>query len=741
MVRLDDDTILRANCRQKGGKNRRRRRLSRFSQSAICPTSNTTIPCFSSTFAVNFFISNDTESMRPLFTHRLFFTFLFISLLLSGCRKDADTREGQPQRTEVGSGACASCHAEIYRSYVRTGMGRSFSIPDPKKISPLLKSGTSIYEPKSNFHYEVFLRNGVVVMREFRKEGSEIVYEQERTASYQVGSGNNTVSFIQENNGYLFEMPLTWYSGKRIWDLSPGYRQHNWRFDRPISAACMNCHNSPTRRTPHTENHFEKIPMGIGCENCHGAGSEHITLALEGKLTKGSKEQAILNPASFGREVQMDVCQRCHLEGVAVWNSHTDPHEVDITRPLVTFKNVVGISSARENEAEFAIAAQAGRLMKSACYRESGTLTCTTCHDPHRTPDVQGRIAFNTKCQSCHNDTALHTLCTVKLPVGKQKTDCISCHMNVGGTSDIPHVSFTDHFIRKNIRVNRTPSPSSGKEEDHLPSLVPTLMTSDHTEGLRVLGMAYYEYFQHERPDNRYLDSVIFYVEAALASTPPRPDGEDLFALGSAYYLLNRPAMAESAFRRLLDRNKSHARGQYLLGRVLLSLDKVDDAIASFSNGVKSQPLLVENYLGLAQAYLQKREFDSALFQVSRGIELDSLSYPEAFFLRGQIEHNRGNLHLARLSYADALQRNPDHEGALLNLGGTFLTQERWEYALRFFDQILKSNPRNAPALNNKLVCLVNLKRTAEAVETAQQLLHLQPNNQEIRQLLQDLRR
>lgn len=637
----------------------------------------------------------------------------------------------------VGTQACASCHAEIHRSYLQTGMGRSFSLPDPTKLEPLLTRRVTVREPKSNFRYEVFLRDGRVVMREFRSEGGEIVFEQERIAAYQVGSGNNTISFIEENNGYLFEMPLTWYAGKRIWDMSPGYREHNWRFDRPISASCMNCHNSPTPRTLHTENHFARIPFGIGCENCHGPGSEHVALALEGRITKGSKEHAILNPASFSREVQMDVCQRCHLEGVTAWNDGIEPHAIDITKPLVTFKNVMAVSSARESESEFAIAAQAGRLMKSACYQKSGTMTCTTCHNPHRTPEVQGRTFFNSTCQSCHNDASLHTVCPTSPPRGAKKNDCISCHMKVGETSDIPHVSFTDHYIRKDISTKAGVS----KKEPHLPTLIPTLSGEGEVERRRALGISYYEYYQHDRPDSRYLDSVIVNIEAALASGPPRKDGEDLYALGSAYFLKNLPAKAEGVFRRLLDQNKTHARAQYLLGRILLSAGRTDEAVTAFADGIHSQPLLVENHLGLAQAYIQKKDFDNAFTAVSRGIELDSLSYPEAYFIRGQIEHNRGNLHLARLSYADALQRNPDYESALLNLGGTFMSEERWEYALAFFDQIVKSNSNNVPALNNKLVCLINLTMTAEAIETAQQILHLQPENQEIRKLLTDLRR
>ena len=38
--------------------------------------------------------------------------------------------------------------------------------------------------------------------------------------------------------------------------------------------------------------------------------------------------------------------------------------------------------------------------------------------------------------------------------------DCVSCHMRTGGTSDIPHVSFTDHWIR------RDPPPSKAGVAD-----------------------------------------------------------------------------------------------------------------------------------------------------------------------------------------------------------------------------------------------------------------------------------
>ncbi|MBI3110885.1 MAG: tetratricopeptide repeat protein [Ignavibacteriales bacterium] len=676
--------------------------------------------------------------MTPSTIHLTSFS-LALALLLAGCRTEGNSEKSQhtPKKTSVGSQACASCHAEIYRTYLQTGMGRSFSIADPAKLQLALKTKTSVYEPGSDFHYEVYERGGTIVMREYRVEQGEIMYEQHRVAAYQIGSGNHTISFIEEHNGYLFEMPLTWYSNKKIWDLSPGYIHRNRRFDRPISATCMNCHNSPTVRTPETENHFGEVPFGIGCENCHGAGSEHVALALEGKLSKGSREQAILNPGSFSREVQMDVCQRCHLEGVTVWNDGIEPHEVDIARPLVTFKSVMAVSTSQEHESEFAIAAQAGRLMKSACYRKSGSMTCTTCHNPHRTPDLQGRSSFNATCQSCHHEPALHMLCSVAEGTAN-KNNCISCHMNTGGTSDIPHVSFTDHYIRRDISNRGSPKVRSMESTS---TLIPLLASDNSVERNRSLGIGYFEYFQNEHSDVRYLDSAISHLEAVLRTTPARSDGEDLFVLGNAYFVLQRFQQAESVIRRLLKSAGGHARGYNLLGKTLLASGKIDEAVSAFSDGTRAQPLLVENHLGLAQALFRKGELPGALHHAREAIRLDSLSYPEAYLSLGQIEHSSGNLSEARRHYIEALQRNPDLEGAFLNIGASLLTEQHWQDALPFFEQILNRNPDNLPALHNRLMCLVNLGKTREAREVAQHLLHLQPDNKEIRTLLAELPR
>jgi tetratricopeptide (TPR) repeat protein len=613
-------------------------------------------------------------------------------------------------------------------------MGRSLSPINATSLESALKHAKPVYDPKTDFFYEVFEREGRIGLREYRIEAGEVVFEQTRYARYQVGSGNQTVSFIEEVNGYLFEMPLTWYTNKRIWDLSPGYEFHNWRFDRPISSSCMNCHNSPTVRTAETENHFTNVPFGIGCENCHGPGGEHVALALEGRITKWQRDNlAIVSPDRLDRTIQMDICQTCHLEGIAVWNDSIEPHMVEVARPLVTYKQVFAASTALESESEFAIAAQAGRLRKSLCYQKSDVMTCTTCHDPHRPPELQGREAFNVTCNSCHSDAMAHTLCSLPNASVANNSDCISCHMNVGETSDIPHVSFTDHYIRRSIRrEERTP-----KTEKKQPTqLIPVLTSDDTVEQKRALGLAYFDYFQNHQSDLRFLDSTIHYLERVLRQKPARRDGEDLYALGNAYFLKGNFTEAERKFKGAIVQNPQHARAHQMLGRTLLATGAIDGAVSAFSEGIHAQPLLIENHLGLAEALLQRGDLNEAFRHAQEAIRLDSLSYPDAFVLLGRIEEARGNTMEARGYYIQTLQRNPDHRTALINIGALLMQEKRWEEAIIFFDQVLKKDPRHVGALNNVLVCLINLQRRREAREVAQQILALQPDHSQARKAL-----
>ena len=113
-------------------------------------------------------------------------------------------------------------------------------------------------------------------------------------------------------------MPLTWYSKKKIWDLSPGYDQNFYhRFSRPVRAICLFCHNDLTTYKDGTLSAYTtELSEGISCVRCHGDGRHHVAARRDGQTPPaGQPDPHIYNPGRQSMERQLEVCQQCHLAG------------------------------------------------------------------------------------------------------------------------------------------------------------------------------------------------------------------------------------------------------------------------------------------------------------------------------------------------------------------------------------------------------------------------------------------
>src|SRR6185369_12970306 len=160
----------------------------------------------------------------------------------------------------VGNMACRSCHTAIAEAYSRTPMARS--------------SGRVESIPPARFT----TARGLA----YRIEGNRLhIPGSSAPMDYFVGSNRMGRSFLFQREGYLFELPVTWYARRQGWDASPGYEGNSEaRFDRAIDATCLSCHASRVRPVLGTQNRYGDPPFlddGVSCERCHGAGSDHIS--------------------------------------------------------------------------------------------------------------------------------------------------------------------------------------------------------------------------------------------------------------------------------------------------------------------------------------------------------------------------------------------------------------------------------------------------------------------------------
>ena len=473
----------------------------------------------------------------------------------------------------VGREACQPCHKKIYESFVQTGMGKSLYPPDRGNVIERFGPAEAVTDPKMNFTYWADWQGSDMYIHEVRLDQGDTVYRRSEKVDYVVGSGHQTRSYLMEREGWLYEMPITWYVEKKIWDLSPGYDVNNSRFDREIGEACLNCHTGYIDYIEHSKNRYRQISHGIDCESCHGPGKAHIDAIEGGQLIDVGREidYTIVNPENLPIGAQFDVCQQCHLQGINVYQ----PGQSATTfRPGQRLEDawIVFLDDSGTDE-QFGIASPAERLQESRCFIASGDLTCTTCHDPHKAVELEDPDYYTATCEACHSGTKA-MVCGIDEE--SQTGDCISCHMPSGGTSDIPHVSFHDHKIRV-VREESQPDPQS--VEDYL-RLLPG---NGDSVGQKNYGKAWRYYFEQHESQPAWLDSAAAYLS---------PD--DYVERARVAFLRGDLEAAERAIEAGLDRSPGNGSLFLLQGEWLEATGQFGEAAVVFEEMVRRNPDMLE---------------------------------------------------------------------------------------------------------------------------------------------------
>ena len=105
---------------------------------------------------------------------------------------------------------------------------------------------------ESGFRYRVS-RGGGAYWMDFEKAADGGI-QGRKPLSYFVGSGAVARSYLMVADGFLYEAPVTYYSGGAKWDLSPNYDRYAYPFlTRAIVPGCLNCHASSLSVMPEPE--------------------------------------------------------------------------------------------------------------------------------------------------------------------------------------------------------------------------------------------------------------------------------------------------------------------------------------------------------------------------------------------------------------------------------------------------------------------------------------------------------
>lgn len=357
-----------------------------------------------------------------------------LALWVSGPRPVRGAEKSQQVRPPaaahyVGSQACERCHADIYRRWKKTPMANV--VRDPREHPD------AIIPDLSTNHIAPFTRDQVA-----------FVYGSVWKQRYFVKAGSSYVPLpvqwdIKTKEWLPYHVPNT---GADWW--AHLYPESN--MERPTGPTCDGCHSVGfdvrTQRP---------VEWNVGCERCHGPGSEHAAHPSPAN---------IVNPRKMDSFAENDTCIQCHSQGRSPGNPiggkfYDWPVGIQAGLRLADFWDLENCTlgktdfyyrpdcTANKNRM------QGNDFAQSVMYRHE--ITCSSCHDVHGTANYAQLIKPASQiCLNCHSPNGDNGPRGATLEAhtyheaGSAGSECVACHMPAIESEGVPGAMVHAHTFR-----------------------------------------------------------------------------------------------------------------------------------------------------------------------------------------------------------------------------------------------------------------------------------------------------
>jgi tetratricopeptide (TPR) repeat protein len=613
--------------------------------------------------------------------------------------------------TYVGMQTCRLCHQKIYDSFIQTGMGQSFAPATKQKSIATFTTHTVIYDKYQDFYYHPFWQGEQMKIMEFRLKGKDTIFKRIENVDYIIGSGQHTNSHIHNSNGYLYQMPMTFFSQKKQWDFPPGFENgFNTHFNRKIGLECMSCHNALPDFVKGSENKFNGVPEGINCERCHGPGSIHVQQRSTGERIDTSKyiDYSIVNPGKLSIERQFDVCQRCHLQGNAVLKNGKSFYDFRPGMVLSDYMSVF-LPKYENGDDEFIMASHVERLKQSQCFIKSfksvdssslrpykNALTCVTCHNPHVSVKATNTERFNAACNNCHT-TLKNNLCSESKIVRVQRQDnCVSCHMPKSGSIDIPHVSIHDHYIRK---------PEKKEDIQKIKKFIGLFSINEKRVSNTLKAKAYLQQYDKFDYNIAFLDSASKYLTDQTKVDVMNNIGDlvhlhfikkDYDKILSYVKLVGKETLLSVCLSSKSWSNDD-AWTSYQIGEAFYAKNDLENASLFYKNAIALAPYNPEFKNKLGSLLITQNRLTDAI-QLFKSVLTEAPQNIQAITNLGYANLLTGNVNEADRFYQSGLKLDPDYEPLLMNVAGLYVFKKQYKEAVSVLKSVIIKNPKNLQA-------------------------------------------
>ncbi len=332
----------------------------------------------------------------------------------------------------VGSQRCAGCHKDQYESWLTTLHPHQ---ERPASINTVVGDFTKNNTFKAgDYTTKMSTKDGKHYVTTIGRDGKEETYE----LKYVIGGAWKQRYLTEFPNGALHVLPVQWNVETKKWTdyhglakQKPGDGKYWSDKGRAWQYHCSGCHAVGVKINYDAKNdRFDTtlVERGIGCESCHGPGSEHLKAPL------GLKSTTIVNPAKIhDAKRAAQICGQCHNRGVSVKNTESPygPKHYEYSGgPAGYLPGLVLRSYYDEKPGEWPDGSPKMHRQQYVDWAKSkhalSGVNCWDCHAVHQKGALSKgslKAPANELCLNCHKITneGFHGIHTTN--------DCRGCHM------------------------------------------------------------------------------------------------------------------------------------------------------------------------------------------------------------------------------------------------------------------------------------------------------------------------
>lgn len=157
-----------------------------------------------------------------------------------------------------------------------------------------------------------------------------------------------------------------------------------------------------------------------------------------------------------------------------------------------------------------------------------------------------------------------------------------------------------------------------------------------------------------------------------------------------------------------------------------------ENEIVLWSDTINKSPGKVRPYNNRGLAYFDQGEYDKAISDFSRAIELKR-DYADGYYNRGLAYQKKGEYSKAAADYTEAIIISPKYLKAYINRGQVYSVSKEHEKAILDFRRAIEAAPLETAGYFNLAYLYLTLGKKEEAATVYNKILEIDPNDAEAR--------